>query len=771
MPLGPITRNSTVAELQTFLKAAPEGSRIVGVPDPTTGESTLYAKKGSAGFFDRNADAERAAARDVVKDIFSRELKGHSREASKLLTNIKNAVDEKAGEDLRRGPMILLAKAANRRLGAEQIESNAITARHGGARLSPLGLTPQEVQQIGVGFTAALAPGGQTNQFANRLGAEMAAAFLRRQPPPTLQEQENFVLSDGKMLKAELLQQCNVANSRDARRILDRAFDRAASGLSVNQTVRNTATQLADSNRLLPDITLGGTVYHPIKVLGAGGQGSVFEYQSGTGDRIAVKLPRELPTDKSDAAKQKLSDVHSYADEYRMHRSALGPPPGHPNVLGLRGPLRTSDGQLGIVMDLAPHGTASSLATKIKNAEGTTLTPHEAHTLQLTVMQGMTQAVRQVQDVNRMIHFDIKPENFVLGADGNMKIIDFGTAAKGVVGTVPEVAKNPIYQAPEVVCTRDTLNERLDRLDTNGTIKAKKAKVEQALANEFPKTFANPRANTNPIMLSIMRPEFDTMDAHSQVTQKADTWALGMSFIHVCTGKVPYDSNLMSQIELGLKDWEQNSNSSALGQKDGTGKLPPHTLLEGTGHQATDSLISSLLDKDPNARPDTTTILANPLFSAPGVGTPLAKSLLVAIGRPTTDPNRDQSIAAAKAALNGLIGPPPGGPPPLPGLQPQPLPGLQQQPQNPPQPLVRPPPPQGPPPSPSSGGPPQPRNMPQPIVRPSPPQGPPPSPSSGGVPLPPPRNAPQPQSTGTTSSSPLPHSTQRDGGPPEGQNV
>jgi hypothetical protein len=232
----------------------------------------------------------------------------------------------------------------------------------------------------------------------------------------------------------------------------------------------------------------------------------------------------------------------------------------------------------------------------------------------------------------------------------------------------------------------------------------------------------------------------------------------------VCTGKVPYDSNLMSRIELGLKDWEQNSNSSALGRQDGTGKLPPHTLLEGTGHQATDSLITSLLDKDPNARPDTTTILANPLFSAPGVGTPLAKSLLVAIGRPTTNPNRDQSIAAAKAALNGLIGPPPGGPPPLPGLQPQP------QPQNPPQPLVRPPPPQSPPPSLSSGGPPQPRNMPPPIVRPPPPQGPPPT-NTGGAPLPPPRNVPQPQSTDTTSSSPLLHSTQRDGGPPEGQNV
>lgn len=161
-----------------------------------------------------------------------------------------------------------------------------------------------------------------------------------------------------------------------------------------------------------PPKSIGG--YHLIRILGAGGQGSVYEaVQSETGQRVALKL---LSTKYAGSP----VSVERFRQEGRLASQIA-----HPRCVFVYG-ADTDAGVPFIVMELMPGTTLKELIDR----RGP-LPVGEAIDRILDVIDGLIEAHRL-----GVIHRDVKPSNCFLTADDRVKIGDFGLS-KSLVGSNP----------------------------------------------------------------------------------------------------------------------------------------------------------------------------------------------------------------------------------------------------------------------------------------------------------------------------------------------
>jgi len=114
----------------------------------------------------------------------------------------------------------------------------------------------------------------------------------------------------------------------------------------------------------------------------------------------------------------------------------------HPNLVRVRD-LIVEGGSAAIVMDLVD---GSDLRRELVRVG--TLSPEDAATLVIEVLN----ALRAVHEIG-VVHRDVKPENLLLGSDGEVRLTDFGIA-KLAEGTIPTqldgYVGTPDYLAPEL---------------------------------------------------------------------------------------------------------------------------------------------------------------------------------------------------------------------------------------------------------------------------------------------------------------------------------
>lgn len=67
-------------------------------------------------------------------------------------------------------------------------------------------------------------------------------------------------------------------------------------------------------------------------------------------------------------------------------------------------------------------------------------------------MENLLRAINHCH-ANRIVHRDIKPENIMIGADGELKLIDFGLSkkCKSKNSHMNTIAGTPHFMAPEVL--------------------------------------------------------------------------------------------------------------------------------------------------------------------------------------------------------------------------------------------------------------------------------------------------------------------------------
>ncbi len=182
---------------------------------------------------------------------------------------------------------------------------------------------------------------------------------------------------------------------------------------------RTTASSEADN---LP--SLDGTDFEPFAELGRGGMGVVYAARQRSLDRtVAVKVLAPHLSDAPTFRERFTAEAHLVA---QLH---------HPNILDVYA-AGVSNGTCYFAMEYV---------------DGTTARDHAFASLSDVATFGVVvaDALAYAHGCG-VLHRDIKPANILIGADGTVKVGDFGLAC--LVGAATDASGTRNYMAPELLC-------------------------------------------------------------------------------------------------------------------------------------------------------------------------------------------------------------------------------------------------------------------------------------------------------------------------------
>lgn len=198
--------------------------------------------------------------------------------------------------------------------------------------------------------------------------------------------------------------------------------------LSQNDTAR--ITMEGDSPRTL---NLGGTPFENNGFLGAGEFGNVHKFTATVnGEQRSYAVKTMQPKGDTDVARaeERATILREIRSHYHLTRQRNGEEeiPGRENIVQLIDVAKDDQGGLHVVMELLEGGDLNKNRVGMNRASETGIISEEVQTF-LNVLQ-LKQALQGMQFLQRQgtIHFDLKPENIFMGADGSIKIGDFGCA-------------------------------------------------------------------------------------------------------------------------------------------------------------------------------------------------------------------------------------------------------------------------------------------------------------------------------------------------------
>ncbi|EAY13289.1 CAMK family protein kinase [Trichomonas vaginalis G3] len=117
----------------------------------------------------------------------------------------------------------------------------------------------------------------------------------------------------------------------------------------------------------------------------------------------------------------------------------------HPNICSLYN-LTVYKNQLYFFMECAPGGTLLSMVNQKKG-----LKEPEAQKLFIQLYS----AVRHLHTMHFLVHRDLKLENVLLDANGNVKLTDFGLSSTNYCNKMRTIVGTPGFSAPEVLAGAD----------------------------------------------------------------------------------------------------------------------------------------------------------------------------------------------------------------------------------------------------------------------------------------------------------------------------
>ncbi len=178
------------------------------------------------------------------------------------------------------------------------------------------------------------------------------------------------------------------------------------------------------------------------ELLGAGGMGRVYLARDTVLDRqVAIKFIGDGRAAEEGARRRFLREARAAA--------ALE----HPNIVPIYDVGATDQGEMYLAMAYCP---GESLKSRL--AQGA-VAPREALGIAGALADALAHAHRQ-----GVVHRDLKPSNVLLGADGRVRLIDFGLAKlteTSVLSGSEQFAGTPAYMAPEQI-TGDPVDGRTD---------------------------------------------------------------------------------------------------------------------------------------------------------------------------------------------------------------------------------------------------------------------------------------------------------------------
>ena len=185
----------------------------------------------------------------------------------------------------------------------------------------------------------------------------------------------------------------------------------------------------------------------------------LLEREMGRGGMGGVYMGRDKMLDRPVAVKVMLKEYGAdkeFVEKFKREAQAAAKLI-HPNIAQIYS-YGIADGMPYIAMELVAGGSLDQL---MKNAGASIDIPRV-----MKICEQVAQALRCAADQG-LVHGDVKPENVLLDANGNAKLVDFGLAA--MQKDTNEIWGTPYYIAPEKV-KKEPIDYRADMYSLGGTI-------------------------------------------------------------------------------------------------------------------------------------------------------------------------------------------------------------------------------------------------------------------------------------------------------------
>ena len=185
----------------------------------------------------------------------------------------------------------------------------------------------------------------------------------------------------------------------------------------------------------------------------------LLERELGRGGMGGVYMGRDKMLDRPVAVKVMLKEYGAdaeFVEKFKREAQAAAKLI-HPNIAQIYS-YGIADGMPYIAMELVAGGSLDQL---MKNAGPSIDIPRV-----MKICEQVAQALRCASDQG-LVHGDVKPENVLLDANGNAKLVDFGLAA--MQKDTDEIWGTPYYIAPEKV-KKEPVDYRADMYSLGGTI-------------------------------------------------------------------------------------------------------------------------------------------------------------------------------------------------------------------------------------------------------------------------------------------------------------
>ena len=185
----------------------------------------------------------------------------------------------------------------------------------------------------------------------------------------------------------------------------------------------------------------------------------LLERELGRGGMGGVYMGRDKMLDRPVAVKVMLKEYGAdaeFVEKFKREAQAAARLI-HPNIAQIYS-YGIADGMPYIAMELVPGGSLDKL---MQNSGSSIDIPRV-----MKICEQVAQALRCAADQG-LVHGDVKPENVLLDANGNAKLVDFGLAA--MQKDTDEIWGTPYYIAPEKV-KKEPVDYRADMYSLGGTI-------------------------------------------------------------------------------------------------------------------------------------------------------------------------------------------------------------------------------------------------------------------------------------------------------------
>ncbi|WP_075089287.1 protein kinase domain-containing protein [Verrucomicrobium spinosum] len=473
--------------------------------------------------------------------------------------------------------------------------------------LSPTFKTSPEFIGMGAKVEAALVSGDSTAMKA--LTDDMAGQLMKDISSQGPLSERAFAISDGAKFKEELYKALVNSNpggvqlagshrdaSPEALAFLDGVYDAMLNQLSDRQTA--------------PDkIVVGGKEYTKGAKLGEGGFGDVHVYEHQQEVTDPTTGEKSTVVDRIAVKSFKSGNLEEAAQEVRAHQSAMGPQ-GHENITAMKGVVRTPDGGVLIAMELAKTDGYAMMANLDKAVAEGRLTPVAANAVRLTILKDMLQGLQHFQETRGMTHLDVKEPNFFVGHNGRMLLGDFGFARTGDRQVLEQtIVDNPTWKAPEIIIQEEARSSVTSaaKAQKNATREFIQSQRDQVPVEErqawYDQAIKDIDINTQ-LRLDMM--------GGTVVTNKADTWSIGISAYRLFHGESPFHQDFLSEEQRLIVEHGSDPENNI--RELGTDQAGNST---GKAVTAMDRLFNQMLNPDPTKRPSITDLLRNPVFQEP----------------------------------------------------------------------------------------------------------------------------------------------------------